>query len=552
MPSSRFCGGVPQNLRYDSVAAAAHPVPVEARRRVAPRDREGRRIDGDETDAGRAHQPLLRRADGDVDAQRVHRERRRAQRRDHIGDEQRRMAGARRSRARSAARSLVMPLAVSVWTANTALISCAASSRSACSTASASIGQPSRHGVRTTRRPSASVCTAHDSREVAGAGDQHRARRARPGSRPPLPTRRGRWRRTGRRRRRRCAAAACSPASQAAMIASTRGSARSIGCALIACSTASGTGVGPGECRKRRPGMRVEVFMRSTIATARSTRSTLLGRQVARLPPPGAALPLGLALVDEGLHAFERRVVHHVAGHGARRRRRRRPRCRFRAGGRTAPCPARSRPAAWRAMLAASCLDRGVELRRRHTTRLTRPFAARLVGVDEFAGDQHLERALRPTGCGQRHAGRRAEQAEVDAADGEARVARAPRPGRTSPPAGSRRRWRCRARARSPAPAGAGSPASCGCTARTASRSSPATARRASPSGRGRRRRRLPAAAITTTRARCVGGHAVELGLQRVAAWPRDSALKACGRFSVSVTTPRASVLAQHAGGRRS
>ena len=57
--------------------------------------------------------------------------------------------------------SLVTPLAVSVCTAKTATISSSASARSTCSTAAASIGSPSRQGVRTTRRPSASTWIAH-------------------------------------------------------------------------------------------------------------------------------------------------------------------------------------------------------------------------------------------------------------------------------------------------------------------------------------------------------------------------------------------------------
>jgi hypothetical protein len=45
---------------------------------------------------------------------------------------------------RIAARSEVVPLAVSVWTTKTAPIACARSSRSAASTAAGSIGKPSR------------------------------------------------------------------------------------------------------------------------------------------------------------------------------------------------------------------------------------------------------------------------------------------------------------------------------------------------------------------------------------------------------------------------
>ena len=72
--------------------------------------------------------------------------------------------------ARMAARSLVMPLEVSVCTTKTAAISCPRSSRSACVTAAGSIGRPSCQGVRTTRRPSASVSTAQDSEKCPVPG----------------------------------------------------------------------------------------------------------------------------------------------------------------------------------------------------------------------------------------------------------------------------------------------------------------------------------------------------------------------------------------------
>ena len=55
----------------------------------------------------------------------------------------------------------MLPLAVSVCTANTARMRCAVSSRSAAATAAASIGKPSCQGVRTTSRPSASATRAH-------------------------------------------------------------------------------------------------------------------------------------------------------------------------------------------------------------------------------------------------------------------------------------------------------------------------------------------------------------------------------------------------------
>jgi hypothetical protein len=151
--------------------------------------------------------------------------------------------------------SLVTPLAVSVCTTSTAWISCARSSRSACAIASASIGQPSRQGVRTTLRPKPSACSAHDSEKcpvpAMSSACPGAARFSIAASHTPWPL--AAYMNTSD-------ASVCSrrlsPRSTASMLASTRGSPKSIGCTLIACSTASGSGVGPGECRKRRPGMR--------------------------------------------------------------------------------------------------------------------------------------------------------------------------------------------------------------------------------------------------------------------------------------------------------
>ena len=80
-------------LEVVQVAAPPRPVPVEARRRRVARHRQGALVGGDEGEAGRQHQPLLRRADRDVDAERVHRERRRGERGDDVDDEQGRMSG---------------------------------------------------------------------------------------------------------------------------------------------------------------------------------------------------------------------------------------------------------------------------------------------------------------------------------------------------------------------------------------------------------------------------------------------------------------------------
>ena len=200
--------------------------------------------------------------------------------------------------------------------------------------------------------------------------------------------------------------------------------------------------------------------------------------------------------------------VHHVAGH--------RPAgvlvggfdAAFELPVERAPCRARS-PTRGLATMPPTSDSTSASSASGAATRLTRPLRARLLGRDEVAGDEHLEGRLARRGCATAATlGRRAEQAEVDAADGEAGVARRRRRGRRRRPAGSRPRWRCPARARSPAPAAAGSPASCARTARTAPRSRPATASARISFRSWPAQNALPVAAMTTTRARLVGGDA--------------------------------------------
>ena len=208
------------------------------------------------------HQALLRRADRDVDAERVHRERRRGERGDDVDDEERRMRAPRRSRARIAARSQVVPLAVSVWTTKTAPMRVRACRRAAPPRPRPDrSASPRRYGVRSGDAAERLDLLGPAVGEVAGARHQHRRRPARPGWRSPLPSRRGRWRRRRRPRRARSASSAFMPDSQAAIRSGRRASARSVGWRAIALTTSSGTRVGPGECSRRMPGMRAGVFM---------------------------------------------------------------------------------------------------------------------------------------------------------------------------------------------------------------------------------------------------------------------------------------------------
>ena len=123
------------------------------------------------------HQALLRRADRDVGAERVHRERRRRERGDDVDDEQRRMAGgvdrARGSpRGRRSFRSRCR-----CGRRRRRRSRCARSSRSAASTAAGSIGQPFAYGVRSATPPNASTCSAQPSEKWPVPGHQHRGAR---------------------------------------------------------------------------------------------------------------------------------------------------------------------------------------------------------------------------------------------------------------------------------------------------------------------------------------------------------------------------------------
>ena len=192
------------------LAAPAFPVPVEAMRRVAPRRVQRCRVGRHEGHAGLQHQSFLRRADDDVDAERVHLERRRAERGDDVDDEQRGMAGrvdgaAQRGQVAGGAAGGVR---------------CGRRTRRRC-------GATGRRAARLRQRPGRSA----DLRRRVSARRRHRRprparpsrrrngrcrgparrRRARPDWRSPLPSRRDRWRRRRRRRRASCRAGPSCP-----------------------------------------------------------------------------------------------------------------------------------------------------------------------------------------------------------------------------------------------------------------------------------------------------------------------------------------------------
>ena len=78
----------------------------------------------------------------------------------------------------------------------------------------------------------------------------------------------------------------------------------------------------------------------------------------------------------------------------------------------------------------------------------------RFLGRDHLAQQQHLHRRLARHGAGQRHPRRRAEQPDIHARACRISPTWRRPPGRSSRPAGSRRRWRCPAPRRPPAAAG--------------------------------------------------------------------------------------------------
>ena len=134
-----------------------------------------------------------------------------------------------------------------------------------------------------------------------------------------------------------------------------------------------------------------------------------------------ASRPGGLALVDERLHALERRRRPSCCTPSSGRRPRRPPRRRARAGGRRAPCRARSRRAAWRRSPATSD-STSASSASAATTRLTRPLARASSAEMKSPVTSISNAALRADVARQRDARRRAEEAEVDAAHREARA----------------------------------------------------------------------------------------------------------------------------------
>ncbi len=246
-------------LAVREIALAAQPVPVEARRRVAPCDLDRARVGGDEGQARVDHQPFLRCADRDVDAELVHRERRRGERCDDVDDEERRMC---RRVDRTAQRRQV---------AGRAAGGVGVDDEDGADRVPAVVAQR-RLDRRRIDRQALDVRRSHGAAaerldllgptvgEVAGAGHQdRRSGRDQVGDhRFPAAVTVGGVEEDigtlGREQR-------LHPRFAGADQRGRRASARSVGWRAIALTTSSGTRVGPGEWSRRMPGMRAEVFM---------------------------------------------------------------------------------------------------------------------------------------------------------------------------------------------------------------------------------------------------------------------------------------------------
>ncbi len=204
---------------------------------------------------------------------------------------------------RTAAISLVTPLAVSVCTANTATMRRSVSARSAASTRAGSSACPGRAGVRSASTPSASACTAQASAKWPLPATSTRApgaaRLTMVASQAPWPLaayiNTSAWPVPSSRAR---------PRSQSAISVARRGSDRSMHWRAIASRTASGTCVGPGVCRNCGPARKPRSVVRLSFmwvspgpvpaAVARRSRrvgyrwapwAARTGRRCVRTPP---------------------------------------------------------------------------------------------------------------------------------------------------------------------------------------------------------------------------------------------------------------------------
>ena len=251
------------------------------------------------------------------------------------------------------------------------------------------------------------------------------------------------------------------------------------------------------------------------------------------------ARPGRRALVDEGLHALERGLVHHVAGHRL---------AGVVVGGRDAAARAgdrkrlaqRDRDARLGDDAGDQRLDLGIERSRRDDAvdqaPCRAPASASMKSPVTSISNAGLRGTLRDRATPGVEQNRptltplTAKRASL-AATARSHIATSWQPAAVAMPCtraitGSGRRCTAQHHA--------------ACTARTAPRSSQRRRGAHLASGRGRRRRPCRAAASTTTRAVVVGRERVELRLQRGEHAFRQR-VEGCGRFSVSVTTPRAS-----------
>ena len=179
-----------------------------------------------------------------------------------------------------------MPLAVSVCTANTATIWCSVSARSAASTA-ADRSAALRH----------TACARDCRRRLDLHGPRRRSGRcpapapscpARPGWRSPLPIHRGRSPHIRTRRQRSVCSRRLSP-TRRSRSAPPHADRPDPSAACHRRTTSSGTWVGPGECRERRPGMRSFIHVAAMLAAALGVRREKAALSSGCKPHPATA-----------------------------------------------------------------------------------------------------------------------------------------------------------------------------------------------------------------------------------------------------------------------
>ena len=205
---------------------------------------------------------------------------------------------ARSIAARISAMRLVTPVEVSLCTTHTALIWCARSAASFSSTCAGSTPCRQSPGTKSISSPSRAAICAPQRREMAGLEHQHPVARRQRVDQRRLP-RAGAGRRVDRppvswsERRASCRRRPPSPSS------TNSGPRWSIVGIAIACSTRSGTLVGPGICRKWRPLGRAGALL--FIADARPARRySAASRRGAVAAAAGSGVPVDRLLDRRG------------------------------------------------------------------------------------------------------------------------------------------------------------------------------------------------------------------------------------------------------------